>query len=83
VNSTKEPKLAAQQEFFMKREQDLDMKKSMGGAIFAGAAVATTAAVVASANVKDVQPEAKPEEVAAPVETAPVEVPVEETKPTE
>jgi len=55
----------------------------MGGAIFTDAAVAATAAVVTSANVEDVQPEAKPEEVAAPVETAPVEVPVEETKPIE
>ena len=49
----------------------------MGGAIFTGAAVAATAAVVTSANVEDVQPEAKPEEVAAPVETAPVVAPVE------
>ena len=49
----------------------------MGGAIFTGAAVAATAAVVTSANFEDVQPGAKPEEVAAPVETAPVVAPVE------
>jgi hypothetical protein len=62
------------------------MQKSMGGAIFAGAAVGAAAASVtkgASANVDDVQPESKPEEVVTTVEPVPAETPVEESKAVE
>lgn len=63
------------------------MQKSMGGAIFAGAAVGAAAAASvtkgASANVDDVQPESKPEEVVTTVEPVPAETPVEETKAVE
>lgn len=54
-NTAQKEQLAAQAEFFEKRRQELDMLKSMGGAVFTGAAAATAAATVAeSANVDDV-----------------------------
>lgn len=81
-NSAQKEQLAAQQEFFNKRDQDLDMQKSMGGAVFVGAA---TAAAAATVNVDDVQPESKPLETVEPTQAAPVEAeiaPVEaETAP--
>jgi hypothetical protein len=49
--------LAAQKEFFAKRDQELDMLKSMGGAVFTGAALGAMASEAAApVNVDDVQP---------------------------